>query len=210
MAQPDRYEILSNAFSNPTKMGIIMLIVENGKMTVTSMAKFLDVSRSNLYHFVAQMVSDGILNEPEVVPKKNYVEKYYTLNREMFGSVDSEEWVRRISNMEPARIRTMLGSALMSYSMSLKLAADQIYQSSDEEAENIKKWLMTKPAWLSYSALGKTTSSRVEKSLNSLLKTLQESESNQGENQEDETSRLMIVFLPLLKGKFISKLQEKD
>lgn len=199
MDQPNRYEILSNAFSNQTKMGIIMLIVENGRMTVTGMARYLNVSRSNLYHFVAQLVDEGILNEPEVVPKKNYVEKYYTLNRELFASVDPNELINQIKSMKPGEIRTLLGSALMSYSMSLKLAADEVYQSSDEESENLKKWLLTKPAWLSYSALGETSSALVEEHLTTLIEALVERASTESAQKEEETSRFMIVFLPFLK-----------
>lgn len=199
MVQSDTYEVLSAAFSNPTKMSIIMLLVENERMTVTSMAKYLDVSRSNLYHFVAQLVADGILNEPEVVPKKNYVEKYYTLNREMFASMDPDELVKQVKRLTPSEIRTLLGSVLMSYSMSLKLAADEIYQSSDEESENLKEWLLTKPAWLSYSALGESTSAIVEEHLKTLLEALLEGAANERTAHEEEISRFMIVFLPFLK-----------
>lgn len=197
MPQQDNYEIMSSTFSNPTKMGIIMLILEKGKMTVTEMAKYLPVSRSNLYHFVGQMVADGVLNEPEVVPKKNYVEKYYTINLEMFGSVSQEEWASRIRSMPPAELRSLLGSALMGYSMTLKIAADQVYQSTDEDSEKLKDWLLTNDGVLSYSSLSRKSTEIVVDGLNSLFKNLiQADRSSAG---EEEISRFLVVFLPYLK-----------
>jgi predicted transcriptional regulator len=64
MEKTDIYKKMLETFSNHTKMKIIMLLAENGEMTVTQMAPHLDLGRSNLYHFVRQMVNDGMLKNP--------------------------------------------------------------------------------------------------------------------------------------------------
>jgi DNA-binding MarR family transcriptional regulator len=71
----DIYKILLNTLENPTKLSIVLLLSHRDKMTVTQMSKVVRVSRANLYHFVGQMVKDGLLSKPEAIVKKNYVEK---------------------------------------------------------------------------------------------------------------------------------------
>ena len=71
MAKQDIFANLMRTFRNPTKMSIIFLLTENGKMTVTQMAEQVNVTKANLYHFVKEMVNDGIVLRPEVRVKKN-------------------------------------------------------------------------------------------------------------------------------------------
>lgn len=198
MEQSNKFEILTRTFSNPTKIGIIMLLAEHNRMTVTEMSKYLDVSKSNLYHFVAQLVSDGVLNEPEVIPKKNYVEKYYTVNPEMVGASDEEEWEDYLRDLDDDGIRNMLGSALMGYSMNLKMAAEQIYNASDEDVAKLKDWILTKNGWLSFSSLGEKSSEKAGKGVSALMKDLMERAGHQEDHQEEAVSRLLIIYLPFL------------
>ena len=65
MTDQDIYSKLLKTFQNSTKMSIILLLSENGKMTVTQMAKQVDVTKANLYHFVGEMTRDGLLSKPE-------------------------------------------------------------------------------------------------------------------------------------------------
>jgi hypothetical protein len=55
------------------------------------MSKVVRVSKANLYHFVNQMVKDGLLSKPEAHIKKNYVEKYYRLKENFFEAIDPSE-----------------------------------------------------------------------------------------------------------------------
>src|SRR2546428_13740107 len=87
MSKPDIYKILLNTFENPTKLSILMLLTHHRKMTVTQMSKFVRVGKANLYHFVGQMVKDGLLTKPETLVKKNYVEKHNKLDRRFFEAL---------------------------------------------------------------------------------------------------------------------------
>ena len=80
MDQNQRIETLLSAISNRTKLSIITLLVRRKRMTVTQMSKLIGTTRSNLYQTIGDLVSSGIINGPEAVVNRNYVEKYYTLN----------------------------------------------------------------------------------------------------------------------------------
>lgn len=200
----NRYGVLSKAYMNPTKLSIILLLTEESRMTVTQMSEYINVSRSNLYHFVSQLVDDHILNEPEVVPKKNYVEKYYSLNEGMFRKEDPEEWDKLLKGASLDDLRELFSSLLMGYSLILNLAAKRISSSSDEEAEELRSWLAEETAWTaSYSVIGQKTTGRVRPILKELNNELSEEKSSEEDPGEDNLSRLLLVFLPMIGRKRI-------
>ena len=197
MEQDSKYEALANAYRNPTKFSIIMLLAEQERMTVTQMAEYVSVSRSNLYHFVSQLVDDKILNEPEVVPKKNYVEKFYSLNEELFKSTDYDRWSGILKSKSPDEIRGLLSSVLMGYSMMLSMTANRIAQSSDAEAARLKDWLTRDMPWCTtFSLLSRTSTEFIAPA----VKKLDEALESNPPDQVDRThfSRLLVVFLPFL------------
>lgn len=197
MDQPDRYEVLSRTFSNPTKFGIILLLAEHERMTATEMSKHLDVSRSNIYHFVAQLVEDGVLNEPEVVPRRNYVEKYYTLNEEMLESSDMNLWRQKIEVASLDEIRDLVSSALLGHSMNLKISAEQIKHASESDMKKLKKWLLEKRTWVTYATM---RSSRTE-AIDSRLSAVTEELVNVPPEKDEGSipgGKLLLVFLPVL------------
>src|SRR5712691_8276822 len=95
MSKRDVYKILLSTLGNSTKLSIVFLLSHNDRMTVTQMAKHVGVTKANLYHFVSQMVKDGLLSKPEAVVKENYVEKYYRLAPKLFESIDPSEQRKR-------------------------------------------------------------------------------------------------------------------
>ena len=194
-----RYEILLEAYRNPTKFRIILLLSEHSKMTVTDMAKSVKVSRSNLYHFIAQMVKDGIVKPPEVIPRKNYVEKFYRLNEEMFKAEEIKEWEKPILSATTEEIKETVSSILMGYSMILSLIADRIAASGDDDTESLRKWLIEQtPNTISYALMTKRTSNKIDPILKELWSAF--SEETKEDDSKDSTawSRLMLVYLPML------------
>lgn len=195
----ERFEIISKTYSNPTKFGIILLLLENHRMTVTQMEKYLGVSRSNIYHFAGQMVSDGILNEPEVVPKKNYVEKYYTLNVDMI-QFKEEDWEEGFNTLAVDDLRVMLSSALLGYSMDLKFHAERLSKASEEEILKLKEWFNESPYSLLYSTMSAIGTEDAKRLLSKMTKELIEGSRNRKKDDSEDVTKLMIVFLPYLKG----------
>ncbi|MCL4451363.1 MAG: ArsR family transcriptional regulator [Candidatus Thermoplasmatota archaeon] len=196
---PNRYEMLTEVFRNPTKFRIILLLSEHGRMTVTDMAKLVKVSRSNLYHFIAQMVKDGIVKPPEVIPRKNYVEKFYRLNDEMFKAEDMKEWEKLLRIANAKEIKETVSSILMGYSMILNFIADRISASEDDDVEHLRKWLIEEtPYTLSYAVMSKKTSSRINPILKELWNALSEETERDDNSDTNAWSRLLLVFLPML------------
>ncbi len=196
---PNRYEILTEVFRNPTKFRIILLLSEHGRMTVTDMAKLVKVSRSNLYHFIAQMVKDGIVKPPEVIPRKNYVEKFYRLNDEMFKAEEMKEWEKLLRIASPKEIKETVSSILMGYSMILSFIADRISASEGDAVEQLRNWLIEEtPYTLSYAVMSKKTSSRINPILKELWKALSDETEKDDDSDSNAWSRLLLVFLPML------------
>ena len=195
----NRYEILSEVFRNPTKFRIIMLLTEQGRMTVTQMSKLISVSKSNLYHFISQMVKEGLVLEPEVIPKKNYVEKFYRLNEEMFRAEDPKEWEKVLVGASNSEIKEVVSSVLMGYSMTLSFIADRVAKSDESEGDNLRKWLIEQtPYTLTYAVMSKKTSTKIKPILRQLWQTLIESGEDRESTTNTSVSRLLVVFLPML------------
>ena len=195
----NRYEILSDVFRNPTKFRIIMLLTEQGRMTVTQMSKLISVSKSNLYHFISQMVKEGLVLEPEVIPKKNYVEKFYRLNEEMFRAEDPKEWEKVLVGASNSEIKEVVSSVLMGYSMTLSFIADRVAKSDDSEGDDLRKWLIEQtPYTLTYAVMSKKTNTKIKPILRQLWQALIESGEDKESTTNTSVSRLLIVFLPML------------
>ena len=195
----NRYEILSDLFRNPTKFRIIMLLTEQERMTVTQMSKVIKVSKSNLYHFISQMVQQGLVLEPEVIPKKNYVEKFYRLNEDMFRAEDPKEWEKILLGATNNKIKEVVSSVLMGYSMTLCFIADRVANSDDSDCENLRNWLIEQTAYtLTYSLMSKKTTTKVKPILRQLWQALIESGEDDVSTFNTSVSRLLVVFLPML------------
>ena len=194
-----RYEILLEAYRNPTKFRIILLLSEHYRMTVTDMAKSVKVSRSNLYHFIAQMVKEGIVKPPEVIPRKNYVEKFYRLNEEMFKAEEIKGWEKLLLSATAEEIKETVSSILMGYSMILNTIADRIAASGDDDTESLRKWLIEQtPNTISYAIITKKTSNRIDPVLKELWSAFSVEPEEDDSKDSTAWSRLLLVYLPML------------
>ncbi len=153
MPTSDPYKVLLNTLGNQTKLSIVFLLSHHEKMTVTQMAKHVGVSKANLYHFVSQMIADGLLSKPEVVVKENYVEKYYRLKEEFFKSVDPDEQRQRLKAASPEKLKTILQSALASLGLDFRLLAEEIAQADRTILQQIAQSVAHDRITLSYSIL---------------------------------------------------------
>ena len=124
MTRDNAISVGLDAMQNPTKLKIIFLLMKHPKLTVTQMSKEIGVSKANLYHFAAKMVKDGLLSEPEVVVKGNYVEKYYTLKWGALESINAVE--RRINSLRPEEQKEVLQTFLVSATFISRMLADEL------------------------------------------------------------------------------------
>jgi DNA-binding transcriptional ArsR family regulator len=119
-------EILLRTLNNPTKLGVLVLLSDGDSMTVTQMSKLVKVSRANLYHFVSEMVADGVLAGPESRVKRNYVEKFYRLDQGFFDRAGEAELGRALKPETPEALRDILYSLLVSVSAQFRIMAEQL------------------------------------------------------------------------------------
>ncbi|MCL4438835.1 MAG: winged helix-turn-helix domain-containing protein [Candidatus Thermoplasmatota archaeon] len=124
---------LIDSFRNQTKLSIIIVLLQNGKMTATQMSKIIGTSRSNLYQNLKEMVEDGILREPETRVKKNYVEKYYYPNTQLLEGFSVKQQEDLLNRKSPEELREYLISGINSEILRLKIMAREIEMKSDEE-----------------------------------------------------------------------------
>jgi hypothetical protein len=122
-------------------------------MTVTQMSKFVRVGKANLYHFVSQMVRDGLLSKPETLVKKNYVEKYYGLDEKFFEALDLSEQRKRLKAARPEELKTILQSTLVSIGLDFRLMAEEIARADETTLKQIAKSVAEDRITLSYSIL---------------------------------------------------------
>jgi DNA-binding transcriptional ArsR family regulator len=125
------------ALQNPTKLKIILLLMNHPRLTVTQMSGDIGVSKANLYHFTAQMVRDGLLTVPEVEVKGNYVEKYYRLKWGTLASVDPAEQRKKVKSLSPAEQSEVLRSFLVSVTLMSRKLAEEVGDAGEEELSRI-------------------------------------------------------------------------
>jgi len=194
MSKRDIYNILLNTLENPTKLSVLMLLTHHNKMTVTQMSKLVKVGKANLYHFVGQMVKDGILSKPEALVKKNYVEKYYRLDERFFEAIDPSEQRKRLKAARPEELRTILQSTLVSLGLDFRLMAEEIAKADDTTLKQIARSVTEERITLSYSILTDKAYEHVLAELKRISKTITEVEGR--EKASLRGNRVILVGLP--------------
>jgi DNA-binding transcriptional ArsR family regulator len=182
MDQNQQIETLLSAISNRTKLSIITLLVRRKRMTVTQMSKLIGTTRSNLYQTVGDLVSSGIVNEPEVVVRRNYVEKFYTLNEPVFRELDSERWKNRLQSLTVDQSREIVVSFLLSQSMNLQIMAQEIQMSSEEVSPKIKQLLQSDRIFMSYGRISDATYNRLLEHEKTLMDIFEKNSDDDGDN----------------------------
>lgn len=182
MDQNQQIETLLSAISNRTKLSIITLLVRRKRMTVTQMSKLIGTTRSNLYQTIGDLVSSGIVNEPEVVVRRNYVEKFYTLNEPVFRELDSERWKNRLQSLTVDQSREIVVSFLLSQSMNLQIMAQEIQMSSEEVSPKIKQLLQSDRIFMSYGRISDATYNRLLEHEKTLMDIFEKNSDDDGDN----------------------------
>lgn len=193
----ERFNLMFETYKNQTKMSIIFLLVEHEKMTVTEMSKYMEVSRSNLYQTVSQLVSDKILLKPEVIPKKNYVEKFYSLNPEFFASVDWAEFESQLSTMSADETRAVLKASLASQTFNLAMLTEKLSHATDDSVLKIRDAWAKQEAIILYSLHHRQNYPGVEGNLKKIVEELQKKPEKEL-TEEGPVIRLMILALPYI------------
>ena len=196
MNSKDRGMTLANSFKNPTKLEIVTVLIQKGKMTVTQMSRIIGTTKSNLYQAIAELVSDGLVNPPEVKVTKNYVEKFYTINEQAFSEVSAEEWKERMLLLSTDDLRDLVVSFLLTQSVIMKIMAEEFNMSGDPAMENFREIFKRGFLFLSYSKLSNDSYIKAASILKTVESTLSESEKQ--DSTKNPKNMLLIVGIPSL------------
>jgi DNA-binding Lrp family transcriptional regulator len=153
MPKGNVYDKLLGVFQNPTKLSVLMLLSDGGKLTVTQMSRKVGVSKPNLYHFVAEMVQDEILKKPETRVNRNYVEKYYSINKQTFEAIDPVAQRQRLNQAKPQQQREVLKAWLTSISLYFRLRAEQIERAEPAKLDRILEAVHSNKVLLEHASL---------------------------------------------------------
>ena len=194
MADQKRADTFVNNLRNPTKLGIVLLLLQKGSMTVTQMSKTLRTTRSNLYQAVAELVSEGFLKEPDIQVKKGYLEKYYSINETAFDTLSESEVNSSLLSQNIDNLREVLFSFLKSQSFLLNLMAEEILSSDDNYMRKVKEMIQKKFYVASFSKLSDESFSLAVSKLQELFETLTETETPAP--LEKSSNMLLLIGIP--------------
>ncbi len=131
MTGNDFVDTLLGTFTHPLR-GAILYQLLKGKTTASQIGENLGEKPDKIYYHLKILKEHGFIGEPEVVVRKNYVEKYYELTprfRENLLS-SAQELAEREKKMDPEEFRKLMLSFL---SMAISLL--QGYKKKLENAD---------------------------------------------------------------------------
>ena len=188
---------LVESFRNQTKLSIIIILFQKGKLTATQMSKIIGTSRSNLYQNLKEMVEDGILAEPESRVRKNYVEKYYYPNTEIFERFSIEDQERALNDKTPGELREYILSALNSQILRLQIIAREIEMMPRKESERLLDMNFYDQILFSNSWIKKEKYETVVKQIREIVyKTLDEEDVETENHAEEGKYNLILIGIP--------------
>ncbi|MCL4345016.1 MAG: winged helix-turn-helix domain-containing protein [Candidatus Thermoplasmatota archaeon] len=209
----DRLEKLFDVMSSQTKSHIIALLAIGGKMTVTQISEHIKTSRSNLYQAISDLQEQGFVNPPEIVVRKNYVEKYYSLNNEAFNEKKAGELNEEFKKMSPDRLRRLMATFLLSQSLNLKVIAQEIMNVPDEDMMKAVEDGTHSQLSLSFSSLSDDSYSRVVEQLKPFMNYIDNPENfkkeDSKEKHEDDTNMVLVMAIPAYLLKSLRKSRKK-
>ncbi len=192
MPKPSTVDVL-NTLRNPTKLNILMLLGEHREMTVTQMAKFIKVSRANLYHFVSEMVREGLLLKPESRVKGNYVEKYYRLNEEALNRAFKNENRAGHHARSPTELRDLIRSFCASLSVQFRIYAEQMANADSKVLEAIESADKEKKLVLAFAGM---TDEEYAVAITQIQKILKDAAAASTDESGPPRNRLIVVAMP--------------
>lgn len=182
MKSDSNIDTLLTAFLNRTKLAIITLLIHRRRLTVTQMSRYLSTTRSNLYQTISDLLESGIIRGPESVVKKNYVEKYYTLNEAMFSDLDTEKWKDRLKRMDPTQGKKLISSFLLAQSIRLQIMSQEVEMADDKATRIIEEMFVSDRIMLSYGRVSDRSYDRLVEMYRKIQDIFSETPDEDGDN----------------------------
>jgi len=129
------------AFKNTTRAMIIFQLFRKPEMTATEISRALDEDVDVVYYHMKSLKTLGIVSEPRVEVRGNYLEKYYSLTpevRKRFAEVDkraNQKW----QEMAPEEYRQVLLTASALVKSAVVGSANQIEKADTSVIDKLSK-----------------------------------------------------------------------
>jgi predicted transcriptional regulator len=204
MGMDNFYEKLNKLYESSTNLLIIYLLLENESMTVTEMSKNLNMTRSNLYRSVKNLVKENVIHEKSSLIEKNYVKKYYELNLEFFKGIDTTEQLNSIKKLDPVRISNILSSFFKAQAAYLNLQAQKLDKLSLDEMKNLQNNIMDNGNnfLLSFSSLSNESYLKVIEKLKKILNEMEkEDKTTDSKNLKIGDNTVLLLAMPVIRIK---------
>ncbi|MGC8620231.1 MAG: winged helix-turn-helix domain-containing protein [Thermoplasmata archaeon] len=190
----DKIFTLVNSFKNKTKLQIIIILLKYGSMTATQISKKIGTTRSNVYQLMKELLEDGIVQLKETRVVKNYVEKFYKLNIDLFLEIKTKDLLSEINKIEVNDLREIIKNFLNASSLVLNTMEEEINFMSIEELSELKENILKNMVILSISSLTEKHSKRFSEIFNNFMSEIESEESN----MDKDENFLIVILFPLL------------
>ncbi len=190
----DKIFTLVNSLKNKTKLQIIIILLKYGSMTATQISKKIGTTRSNVYQLMKELLEDGIVQLKETRVVKNYVEKFYKLNIDLFLEIKTKDLLSEINKMEVNDLREIIKNFLNASSLVLNTMEEEINFMSIEELSELKENILKNMVILSISSLTEKHSKRFSEIFNNFMNEIESEESN----MDKDENFLIVILFPLL------------
>jgi DNA-binding transcriptional ArsR family regulator len=135
-------EAYMRTMKNSTRAAIFDQLYRKSELTATEIAKNLGKDVDVVYYHIKFLKKLGLVSEPRVEVRDNYIEKYYSLTLEAKQNLargESEKVTRKIEEMEPEEFRQLLMAAFALIQSATAGAANQIKQVDESVITELKK-----------------------------------------------------------------------
>jgi DNA-binding transcriptional ArsR family regulator len=135
-------EAYVKTMKNSTRAAIFDQLYRKAELTATEIAKNLGKDVDVVYYHMKFLKKLGLVSEPRVEVRDNYIEKYYSLAPEAkqhLARGESENVTLKIEEMEPEEFRQLLTAAFALIQSATAGVASQIRQVDESVITELKK-----------------------------------------------------------------------
>ena len=135
-------EAYVKTMKNSTRAAIFDQLYRKSELTATEIAKNLRKDVDVVYYHMKFLKKLGLVSEPRVEVRENYIEKYYSLAPEAKQSLargESENVTQKIGEMKPEEFRQLLIAGFALIQSTTAGAANQIKQVDESVITELKK-----------------------------------------------------------------------
>jgi len=142
---PNKTEDLMEAYvqtmKNATRASIVFHLARKPEMTATELARVLGEDVDVIYYHMKFLRKLGLVSEPRVEVRGNYLEKYYSLMPEMRKSSTEADksYYRKLKEMDPEEYRKVLLTSFALLKSVVAGSANQIERAGANALNSLKK-----------------------------------------------------------------------